>query len=112
MISVSTSSFNFPSHDNKTGDLLPGGRSEQETAQHESDAAAATRGKIDGHDLTRSQPNPSGSSSAITPPSALTSYFQLLFQGSTFPNSAGDDLTISVDNAKAGPDPRSIREKR
>jgi hypothetical protein len=110
MVSLSTSSFNLSAHDHHRRDLLPGGKSEQETTQHESDAAA--RGKMYGR-LHQSQPNPLGSFTdrSGTTPSALTSYFQLLFQ-ETHPNAAAVDLKISVDNAKARPDYRSKVRRR
>jgi hypothetical protein len=99
MASLSTTSFNLPSHDHNRGDLLP--------AQHESHESPASREKMDVR-LTRSQHNPSAGSSSDRsdkPASALTCYFQLLFQ-ETFPNNGGD-LKISFDNAKARRDYRS-----
>ena len=99
MVSLSTTrnTFKLPSHDHKRRDLLHVGKSEQETSKHYS---AATRGKMEGLIIGR-RPDPAESSS-ITTPSALTSYFQRLFQEQKVTKCG--DVEIICDTAKARPD--------
>ena len=104
-LSATRSSLKLPSHDHERKDLLHGGgKSEQETSKHES---AAAKAKMEGRIIQR-RPDPAESSST-TPPPALTSYFQLLFQGQNFKDCG--DLKILCDNAKARPDPWRKKKK-